>query len=87
MPALSEAEALEDRRLRWRCRRGMLELDLLLLPYVEMKYWLTTTAERALFQDLLEEDDPVLFEWFHGRNLPADDLPRMRLIECIRGWL
>ena len=85
-PTLSDAQALEDRRLRWRCRRGMLELDLLLLPYVEQKFWHAPAAERSLFLDLLEEDDPVLFEWFNGRNLPVDDAPRMHLIARIRGW-
>lgn len=84
-PALTDAQALEDRRLRWRCRRGMLELDLLLLPYVERHFWRSTPEEQALFHSVLEEDDPVLFEWFHGRNLPAGDAPRLRLIERIRG--
>lgn len=83
----SDADALLDRRLRWRCRRGMLELDLLLLPYVEQHYWSVAAAEQALFLTLLEEDDPVLFEWFHGRNLPLGDAPLLHLIARIRGQI
>ena len=51
-------ENLELNRMRWRCRRGLLELDLLLGPFFEAMY-LTLDADQQLsFQRLLEQEDP-----------------------------
>ena len=82
--ALAAAQALDDRRLKWQCRRGMLELDLLLLPFVEQRFWNLSAPDQAIFRSFLAEDDPTLFEWFNGRNLPAD-AASLRLIAMIRG--
>lgn len=49
-------------RLRWRCRRGMLELDLLLQPFLEAGYDKLDEAEQGLFLQLLELTDQELFE-------------------------
>ena len=78
------ARALDDRRLKWQCRRGMLELDLVLLPFVEQRFWHLPELDQTLFRNFLAEDDPTLFEWFNGRNLPAD-AASLRLIAMIRG--
>jgi len=59
-------------KLRWACRRGMLELDVLLMPFVEQAYEQLDEAEQALFQRLLECDDPQLFAWFMGHETCAD---------------
>jgi antitoxin CptB len=59
-------------KLRWRCRRGMKELDLLTLGYLE-RYYLTVSAEeRQAFADLLELQDPLLMSYMVGRQTPAD---------------
>lgn len=55
-------------RLRWACRRGMLELDVILMPFVENHYSQLPENEKALFQILLDGDDPVLFAWFMGHE-------------------
>lgn len=48
-------------KLKWQCRRGMLELDLLLENYLKTDYWLATDEERARFVELLKlEDDELL---------------------------
>ena len=61
-------------RLRWRCRRGMKELDVVLLNYLERHYAAADTAERRAFADLLELQDPLLFAYVSGREAPADPL-------------
>jgi antitoxin CptB len=48
-------------RLRWQCRRGNKELDLLLQRYLERDYSMADEAEKALFLELLKlEDDELL---------------------------
>lgn len=50
-------------RVQWACRRGMLELDLLLLPFVEKHYTALPQDEQSAFIRLLEASDPNLFSW------------------------
>ncbi len=57
-------------RLRWRCRRGMRELDVLLTRYLERTLAGTSPAERAAFVQLLELPDPDLFGYLVGRTSP-----------------
>ncbi len=48
-------------RLKWQCRRGMLELDLLLMAYLEGRYLVADQAEKDHFSELLKlEDDELL---------------------------
>jgi len=53
----------EFSRLRWRCRRGMLELDLLLQGFLEKVYPELEQAEQECFAGLLELPDQVLLEY------------------------
>lgn len=69
-------------RLRWRCRRGMRELDALLLAFVEGAASLTE-AEMAVFEGILELPDPVLHSYLLGRSAPSD-AATVALIERIR---
>lgn len=50
-------------QLRWLCRRGMLELDLLLVQFLDNCFSMLTPEEQALFQALLACSDPDLFAW------------------------
>lgn len=51
----------EHDRVRWRCRRGMLELDLILLRFVDEHYAKLPLAEQQIFEDLLQlQDDELL---------------------------
>lgn len=59
-------------RLRWSCRRGMKELDVLLEPFVEHVYDTLDDAERRAFCALVELEDPVLYVYLVGREVPAD---------------
>jgi antitoxin CptB len=59
-------------RLRWACRRGMLELDVLFMPFVEEVYDSLSTKEKQVFERLLAEQDPELFAWFMGHEVCED---------------
>ena len=68
----SQVQDREVLRLRWQCRRGMLELDLLLNRFLETGYADLGEAERATFNRLLAYQDQVLHDWFMGHAVPAD---------------
>jgi antitoxin CptB len=59
-------------KLRWRCRRGMKELDILLTRYVEEDYLGATPEQQAAFRALLDSQDPQLNDYFLGRESPTD---------------
>lgn len=65
-------EELELRKLRWRCRRGMRELDQLLGRWLEREWRQSPTAIRAVFLRLLDTEDDKLWRWFLGHETPAD---------------
>ena len=62
----------EVRRLRWRCRRGMRELDQLMLRYLDGRWPQADDAERGRFLRLLDCEDDKLWRWFMGREAPQD---------------
>ncbi|MEM7418697.1 MAG: succinate dehydrogenase assembly factor 2 [Pseudomonadota bacterium] len=55
-------------RLKWACRRGMLELDVLLLPFVEEAFDDLSYEDQVTFELLLTSDDPDLFAWIMGHQ-------------------
>lgn len=59
-------------QLRWRCRRGMLELDLLLNNFVEMEYNNLTDVETVLFLALLDYQDQALLDLLLGKDVSTD---------------
>ncbi|XPF93651.1 succinate dehydrogenase assembly factor 2 [Colwellia sp. RE-S-Sl-9] len=59
-------------RLRWACRRGMLELDVLLLPFVDEAYDDLSEENKVIFERLLVCQDPELFAWFMGHEKCED---------------
>lgn len=59
-------------RLLWRCRRGMLELDLILQPYVENNLEQLSADDIAVFERMLAEPDPELYSWLMDFAEPAD---------------
>jgi antitoxin CptB len=71
-------------RIRWRCRRGLLELDLVLARFVERNYAGLTSAERDVFKGLLERSDNELWDLLSGRADPQPG-PEARLVGLLRG--
>lgn len=69
-------------RLRWACRRGMLELDVLFMPFVEESYEALSSEDKDIFERLLECQDPELFAWFMGHE-KCEDPELNRLVQFI----
>lgn len=59
-------------RLRWRCRRGMSELDQLMSRYLDQAWAADSEAQRGVFLKLLDCEDDRLWRWFMGYEAPAD---------------
>lgn len=59
-------------RLLWACRRGMLELDVLFIPFVNEAYSELSEQHKLTFQRLLSCEDPELFAWFMGHESCSD---------------
>jgi antitoxin CptB len=79
----SAAERLD--RARWRSRRGLLELELLLKPFVEGGFSELSEARKQEYERLLECDDMDAHEWLLARTEPPADLKD--LIGEIRAFL
>jgi antitoxin CptB len=63
---------LTHERLRWRCRRGMKELDVLLARWIEGGWAEADAERRRAFEWLLEQPDPDLADWLIGGARPPD---------------
>ena len=73
----------EIRKLKWRCRRGMRELDQLLERWLDTFWRQSNEADRATFLRLLDSEDDRLWKWFLGHET-APDAALQDLIERIR---
>ena len=72
------ADATELNRLFWHSRRGMLELDVLLVPFVKEVYPSLDAEDQARYRKLLECEDQDMFGWFMERTESEDpELQRM----------
>ena len=58
--------------IRWQCRRGMLELDEMLLNFFINHYQQLSVTMQQIFSNLLQESDADLFDWLIGKTLPID---------------
>jgi len=61
-------------RLRWRCRRGMKELDILLARYMDERFCAAPPQEQEAFRRLLEIQDPVIYAYCLGSERPPEHL-------------
>ena len=62
----------EHDRIRWHCRRGLLELDLVLNAFVRENLDTLAPEQLALFARLLEAPDNDLWDWVSARSDPPD---------------
>ena len=60
-------------RLRFLCRRGMKELDVLFGGFLDRHYATATPEEQWVFLRLLECEDPDLWGWIIGQTLPPTE--------------
>jgi antitoxin CptB len=74
---------VERNRLFWGSRRGMLELDLILLPFLENVYPSLVQADKESYWKLLEAEDQDLYAWFMNR-LDPEDTSLQRIVDIVR---
>ena len=73
-------------KIYWACRRGMLELDVILCKFLDGAYVSLPDTEKELFIKLLAQDDPDLFNWLLGHEEPTD--PELQIIvKKVRDYL
>ena len=70
-------------RIRWRCRRGIRELDIILTQFLESEYDSLTAEQQDAMEVLLSQPDPQLIDWLMRREAPSDD-SIFKLVERIR---
>jgi antitoxin CptB len=62
----------DDARMRWRCRRGMKELDILLERFLKSRFEATDGKQKEVFADFLDLQDPQLADYLLKGVVPAD---------------
>ncbi len=75
----------EHGRLRWHCRRGMKELDVLLERWLERGWPEADAGARLAFEWLLEQPDPDLADWLIGGARPVDAAHAALVDDIVRG--
>ncbi|WP_438867786.1 succinate dehydrogenase assembly factor 2 [Pseudomonas sp. L1(2025)] len=75
-------EEVEINRLYWHSRRGMLELDVLLVPFTREVYSTLDKVDRELYERLLTCEDQDMFGWFMERA-ESDDPELQRMVRKI----
>lgn len=75
-------QSSEVKRLQWQCRRGIKEVELLLVPFFEAYYTELSPSDQQVFERLLACHDVDLFEWFTQRTSP-EDTELSRLVDAI----
>jgi len=79
----------ELERVRWRCRRGLLELDIVLGRFVDLHYRGLDEAQRSAFNALLEVPDTLLWDMITGResSSSSQDAAQQRDLDALLALL
>jgi len=70
-------------RIRWRCRRGMLELDFIFERFFNTHFAALSEEEKTAFETLLAQEDPLLFDWL-VTGLPCSEATLLPIIKKIQ---
>ena len=73
----------EISKLRWHCRRGVKELDIVLSKYLDQHYEMANDNEKLAFKELLDFEDPILFAMLMENVEPANN-EHLVLLEKLR---
>jgi antitoxin CptB len=74
----------ELERIRWRCRRGMLELDIVLGRFVDRYYADMDPSQCTAFDTLLDMPDAVLWDMITGKTGMPPSSDELAVLELIR---
>ncbi|WP_407304842.1 succinate dehydrogenase assembly factor 2 [Acinetobacter sp.] len=76
---MSEEMSLEERKVIYRARRGLKEIDVYFDPYVKNYYLNAEAAEKEVFAELVAQEDPDLLDWF----MEVSEPPRPEMKDLI----
>ena len=76
---------MDKSRIRWGCRRGLLELDILLCGFFDAKYDELSPELQADFVELLKEEDQDLQRWLVGQFVPEQEKIK-NMVQIIRDY-
>ncbi len=76
---------VERHRCYWRSRRGLLELDLLLPPFVKARFDSLSGAQVSALQRLLDCEDQDIWDWFQRRATPGD-AELVAIVDLVRAF-
>ena len=76
---------IERDRCYWRSRRGLLELDLLLPPFVRSRFDSLSNAQTRALTRLLACEDQDIWDWYQGRSTP-DDAALTEIVDLVRAF-
>ena len=83
---MTEEMSLEERKVIYRARRGLKEIDVYFDPYVKNYYLQADPAEKAMFAAFVEQEDPDLLDWFMEVSEPPH--PEMKtLIQKLKHYV
>ena len=72
-------------RIVWRSHRGMLELDLFLVPFAQACYQELSEKDRKAYRALLACEDWEILDWLHNRTQSGAELALVvDRIRCFR---
>ncbi len=71
--------SLEERKVIYRARRGLKEIDVYFDPYVKNYYLNAEAAEKEVFAELVAQEDPDLLDWF----MEVSEPPRPEMKDLI----
>ena len=63
----------EFNRLIWHSRRGMLEIDVMLMPFTRYHYRSLSPSDQLAYRRLLDCEDQDIWEWLRGFQPPSDE--------------
>ncbi len=69
----ADSTTVDMARLRWQCRRGMKELEVLIQPFFEQHFLHLDNVQKDDFAELLKASDVELYAWFLGYEQPDSD--------------
>lgn len=73
-------------KIEWECRRGMRELDKLIMPFYQQYFDELSESQQQIFVEMLSYSDPELFRWFMNQ-LPAPTADLQAMVELIKSKL
>lgn len=64
--------SLKKAKIKWQCRRGMLELDLIFSRFLNNQLEVMSAEKLTAFENFLTHNDPDLYAWLMGYETPKD---------------